>query len=567
MGLATGNVLDRYVVESLIGSGAMGRVYRATDRRLRRAVALKVLESTAPGAETYAALREARAAAAIVHPNVTAVYDADSSGGTSFIVMELVPGTPLRALVGDTTTPLGTRMRWLVEIAAALSAAHHAGVIHRDVKPENVIVRDDGMVKVLDFGVARFAQAMTPAVGIAGLRGAPESATAMAGTPAYMAPEQINGEAIDGRADQFAWGVIGYELCAGRLPWRSAEGPFGVLAAILDEAPEPLPADVPHEVAAALLRALSKSPEDRFPSMGEAAAAIAPLVAGPLPSFGAAPDSSNGRPPSVPSVPDSHTRAREVTPLPAAPRVAPLAYSVHPPADEGSHDTAPPPSLRTLAVSLPEPSPAAPAPAAPTLAAPALAAPDFAAPVDLEAHVALLPSGASCKGMFFLDLLRAGRRQRSSAELHALAALPERRYLAFRDYPMEELLTLALATGRAVFPSVTAAQALRRLGQSAFEAVLESHLGRTILGVHGKSVDGLLLGLPRACQLLYSFGDVTVEKPAHRVYVLRAQRFPVFLGTYQVGVVEGALRHCQQPARVRVAIASPSEGVIEIDLQ
>jgi uncharacterized protein (TIGR02265 family) len=434
------------------------------------------------------------------------------------------------------------------------------------VKPENVIVRDDGLVKVLDFGVARFAQAMTPALGIVGLCGAPEALTGMAGTPAYMAPEQIHGIAVDGRADQFAWAVLGYELCAGRLPWRAGDeprpGPLGVLAAILDDEPEPLPADVPAEVAAALMRALSKSPDDRFASMAEAAAAIIPFVVGPLPSFGVSPDSAGGRPPSVP---DSHTRARDVPPPPVEAQVAPLAYSVHPPSVEPAplsepvaapRDTAPPPSLRTLSGGLP-PSPARVE----------LAAPDFAAPVELSAHAALLPSGASCKGMFFLDLLRAGRRQRSSAELHALAGLPDRRYLTFRDYPTRDFLALALATARSAYPNVPVGQALQRLGQAAFEALMESHLGRTVLGALGRDVEGLLLGLPRAYQLLVSFGEMTIEKTAHRVYLLRVRRFPVFLGTYQVGVVEGALRHCQQRAQVRVAIDTLADGAIEISLE
>src|SRR5262245_52238927 len=151
MGLELGTEFDRYVIEELLGVGGMGKVYRAVDTRLRRPVALKVLNVDA-GAESEAALREARAAAAILHPNVTAIYDADQLGYTPFIVMELVVGTPLRDLVGDGSVPLGTRVRWLIEIAAALAAAHQAGVVHRDVKPENVIVREDGLVKVLDFG-------------------------------------------------------------------------------------------------------------------------------------------------------------------------------------------------------------------------------------------------------------------------------------------------------------------------------------------------------------------------------------------------------------------------------
>ncbi|APR86843.1 serine/threonine protein kinase [Minicystis rosea] len=329
MGLATGNVLDRYVIEGLLGSGSMGRVYRATDTRLRRSVALKVLEGTTAGLDTAMALREARAAAAIVHPNVTAIFDADHNGGTSFIVMELVPGTPLRQLVGDDTVPISTRIRWLIEIAAALSAAHQAGVVHRDIKPENVIVREDGMVKVLDFGIARFATTATPAVGMHFV-GGPTEQTSLAGTPAYMAPEQIQGEVVDGRADQFAWGVVAYEVLSGKLPWNSSNGPLGLLASIVNDTPPPLPEHVPLDVVAVVMRALSKSRDARFPSIVEAATALAPHSSGPLPLLGLAPDSSTRTRAREPR-PQLSPRDPATQPPPSRTRVAPLAYSVTPP--------------------------------------------------------------------------------------------------------------------------------------------------------------------------------------------------------------------------------------------
>ena len=286
MSLEPGTQLDRYTIEALLGEGAMGKVYRAFDARLERAVAIKVLEPVLPGDRggepwategageaVAAALREARAAAAILHPNATAIFDADRIGDTSFIVMELVPGTSLRRFVGDAAVPIATRVRWLVDVAGALGAAHRAGVVHRDVKPENIIVRDDGLVKVLDFGIARLPRGGT------GSSATLTSGGGLLGTPAYMAPEQIRGEEIDGRADQFAWGVLAYELLAGRLPWGSSAGPpadpIALLAAVLSDQPAPLSTDVPAEVADAVLRALSKSAEDRFPSMSDAAALMA----------------------------------------------------------------------------------------------------------------------------------------------------------------------------------------------------------------------------------------------------------------------------------------------------
>src|SRR5271154_7177793 len=166
MAIQPGQKFDRYAVEELVGEGGMGRVYRAFDTRLERSVALKVLNpADGDTADSVAlALREARAAAAITHPNATAIYDAHEIDGTSFIAMELVIGTSIRTLIGSGWTrsgqgtrpvPLAMRLRWLIDVAAALGAAHRMGVVHRDVKPENVMVRNDGLVKVLDFGVAR----------------------------------------------------------------------------------------------------------------------------------------------------------------------------------------------------------------------------------------------------------------------------------------------------------------------------------------------------------------------------------------------------------------------------
>ena len=549
MGPATTSLLDRYVIESLLGSGSMGRVYRALDTRLCRMVALKVLEHASSDAEAEIALREARAAAAIVHPNVTAVFDADHAGATSFIVMELVPGTPLRALVGDETIALSTRVRWLVEIAAALSAAHQAGVVHRDIKPENVIVRDDGMAKVLDFGVARFAPSNTPALGLHGLAGAAMGQTSLAGTPAYMAPEQIHGSRVDGRADQFAWGVVGYELLTGRLPWRRADGPFGVLAAILDEVPAPLPPHVPAEVAAVITRALSKKPAARFASMIDAATALAPHCPGPLPPLGLAPDSRprDRAAPSLPSIPLLAAGDREPSePPPSQTRIAPLAYTVSPAtaAHPANEDAAPP--------SLPPPR--------------RLRDPEFGAPIDLDGHLGRLPTEAVCKGMFFLDLLRLAGKARTPAELHQLAGVTERRYVPFRDYPMADNLRLAVAAARCGFPGIPLGQALRRAGQAAFEMVLQSHIGRTLFGVLDRDVERLLGRWPKAYELLFNFGEVTSVVTGPGLFILRAERFPVFLETFQVGVLEGALRHCGAVGRVRLALHSLADATFEIEV-
>ncbi len=290
MRLAPGDRFDRYVVEAVLGSGGMGEVYRAADSRLRRKVALKVLRRDADadsetwGQKVFRMLREARTAAGLNHPGIVAVYDVGEHEGIPYIAMELVHGKPLRQLVGS-GAPLATRLRILLDVAYALSAAHRAGLVHRDVKPENVMVREDGAVKVLDFGIARRADG---GVSATAETVDAEFATrtgdgAFAGTPAYMAPEQIKGEEIDQRTDQFGWGVMAYELISGKLPFRCDRGAMSLIASILSDAPPPL-AGAPPEVEAIVRRALEKDPAARHATMDEVSAALEALaIEGSLP--------------------------------------------------------------------------------------------------------------------------------------------------------------------------------------------------------------------------------------------------------------------------------------------
>jgi serine/threonine-protein kinase len=271
---------DRYVVEGVLGEGGMGRVYRARDEKLRRSVALKVLRAESEAASARL-LHEARAAAALEHANTIAIYDVAEADGVPFIAMELVVGRSLRTFVGDVAVPVTTRVRWLADVARALAAAHDRGILHRDVKPENVIVRHDGVVKVLDFGIARSLEAPVDeepggrdddldelAVRVVGTW----TKSGLLGTPRYMAPEQLQGERLDARADQFAWGVLAYELLTGRSPWEDDGETVGLklVASILGHAPppeEPLARAAPRNVVATVSRALAKRPCDRFASM------------------------------------------------------------------------------------------------------------------------------------------------------------------------------------------------------------------------------------------------------------------------------------------------------------
>ena len=233
MDLKPGDSFDRYTIERLLGQGGMGRVYSARDDKLRRPVALKLLRLTSGDSKhtseegSALLLREARAAAALDHANAISIYDVGEVDGVPFIAMELVDGTPLRARIGDDSIPVDTRVRWLAEVARALAAAHARGLVHRDIKPENVMVRRDGTIKVLDFGIAR-PQAWSPDKKLS--EGAPAFAadewkteSTLAGTPRYMAPEQLRRDQLDGRTDQFAWGVLAYELLTGKTPWESGK--------------------------------------------------------------------------------------------------------------------------------------------------------------------------------------------------------------------------------------------------------------------------------------------------------------------------------------------------------
>ena len=279
MRFASGQLFDRYVIESLLGTGGMGEVYQAEDTRLGRKVALKVLRAASlSDTESFRQAvgrmqREARAVALFSHPSIVAIYDVGEHEGTPYIAMELVQGKLLRHIGQD--VPIATRIRILQDVALALSAAHQAGIVHRDIKPENIMVRDDASVKVLDFGIARFdmknTDPMAPTLDGSFLTNTAEGA--VVGTPAYMSPEQLRGEEIDGRADQFAWGVVAFELLTGKPPFQMEKGAIGTIASILSDPVPPMP-PLPDNVEDVIRRALSKAPEDRFVSMAALAAAL-----------------------------------------------------------------------------------------------------------------------------------------------------------------------------------------------------------------------------------------------------------------------------------------------------
>jgi serine/threonine-protein kinase len=544
MALTEGQTLDRYTIETLVGEGGMGRVYRAFDARLHRHVALKVLRVTAGDTENGVAdvLREARAAAAITHPNATAVFDAGELEGRACIVMEYVPGISLRRLIGSTEVPLRTRLHWLVDIAGALGAAHQVGVIHRDIKPENVMIRDDGLLKVLDFGVAGRTRLVDSKPGTDAVEMVTPSGGNAVGTPAYMSPEQVRGAAIDGRADQFGWAVLAYELLTGRLPWKTPIELMASIVAVLTEqvdAPSRLVPEIPMPVDSTILRALSKSPADRFPSMLAVAAALSAAF-----SDGPPPPSSRS---SVQLLAHALRTGPTALVLPTGPDLTPII------------DVA---ARSTFAARIPTPR----ASKLFTVSSTPLRAPRDDVPVELEEHLRRVPSGATVKGMFFLELQRVAGQAGVWPKVLETAGVAERRYYNFRDYPMVDNLRLTAAVATHVHPGVAQGNAIRHLGQTALDVVLGSHIGRAIFGGEGRDLEPLFLRGPRAYKLLLGVGEVTSEKVSSSVFRFHAKNFPAFLETYQIGVIEGVLRHCGRSGQVRIAMDDLANAMLEVEI-
>jgi TolB-like protein/Tfp pilus assembly protein PilF len=280
--LAVGSQLGPYEVLAPLGAGGMGEVYRARDRRLERDVAIKVLpEHLSADPVTLARFeREAKVLASLSHPHIVAVFDVGTDRDTAFVVMELLEGETLRERIARAPLPWAAAVDIAIDVAAGLAAAHSKNVIHGDVKPENVVVTSAGLVKILDFGLARFEA--KPAADLNRATTLAAMPNVIAGTVHYMSPEQVRGAEADARSDLFSFGCMLHEMLTGSPPFRGASLAELLAAILRDPLPEApaAPADVPASLYAVIRACLQKQPEDRIQSAREIVVALRAVASG-----------------------------------------------------------------------------------------------------------------------------------------------------------------------------------------------------------------------------------------------------------------------------------------------
>jgi serine/threonine protein kinase len=283
-----GQVLGHYRIIEKLGEGGMGVVYLGRDEVLHRDVALKVVKQDPTATQNL--LREARASSSLSHPNICTIHEVGETNGELYIVMELVEGKTLHAISSQIGLPAGSVLRYGVQIASALARAHDKGIVHRDLKSANIVVTSEGLVKVLDFGLAKrigtgTSQATTWTFG------SNEQQSTVSGTLPYMAPEVLRGEGADYRSDLWALGVVLYEAASGSMPF-GGRTIFELSTAILSEQPNPLGPPVPAGLWAIIQRCLSKEPMQRYQRAGEVQAALEAVQSAAIISTEPVPDRS-----------------------------------------------------------------------------------------------------------------------------------------------------------------------------------------------------------------------------------------------------------------------------------
>src|SRR5512136_944555 len=286
-----GKTLDHYQITEKLGEGGMGVVDNARDTHLDRFVAIKVLpaEKVADADRKRRFVQEAKAASALNHPSIITIYDIDQADGVDYIAMEYIAGKTLDELIPRKGMRLSLALKYAVQIADALARAHGAGIIHRDLKPSNVMVDEHGLVKVLDFGLAKLTEASGPEAETAATR---TGEGTVLGTAAYMSPEQAEGKHIDPRSDIFSFGSLLYEMLTGQRAFQG-DTPLSTIVSVLREEPKPisqLVEDLPQELERVIRRCLRKDPEHRFQTMADLKVALEELKE----------ESESGKPASVP---------------------------------------------------------------------------------------------------------------------------------------------------------------------------------------------------------------------------------------------------------------------------
>lgn len=270
---ASGAMLGRYEIVDLLGVGGMGEVYLASDAKLDRKVAIKVLnaayESSDANVERF--IQEAKAASALNHPNILTIHEIGEQDGSHYIVSEFVDGHRLRTVLEMESLALPKILKIAVQVAEALSAAHAARIVHRDIKPENIVIRNDGYAKVLDFGLAKLLPEHPSLIGLedATVKQNQTAKGLILGTVSYMSPEQAKGETVDARTDIFSLGVLLYEMSTGRTPF-TATSTTETIANLINRDAEPMSRfanGVPEELQRIVSKMLRKDPDDRYQTM------------------------------------------------------------------------------------------------------------------------------------------------------------------------------------------------------------------------------------------------------------------------------------------------------------
>src|SRR5687768_12277106 len=264
--LEKGSRFGHYEIVEQIGVGGMGEVYLEKETRLERQTAITVLPGTVAQDEERMQrfVREAKSASALNHPNIITIYEISETNNTHFIATEYIEGDTLREPLKGAPVNLKSALEIAIQVASALDAAHRTGIVHRDIKPENVMIRPDGVVKILDFGIAKLTEKFSET----DLEAATEAHTRagmIIGTARYMSPEQARGQTVDARSDIFSFGVVLYEMLAGKPPF-GGENAMDVIGSILNKEPVPLSqtAEVPHELERIVNKALRKDREERY---------------------------------------------------------------------------------------------------------------------------------------------------------------------------------------------------------------------------------------------------------------------------------------------------------------